>query len=196
MRVLLFAAAFLAAAASAHADPVRYDLDPAHTQVAFRIDRFGFNAVLGQFDQVSGEVILDEANPARSSVRATIQVASVSSGNPTRDEHLREARWLNAAQFPTIEFQSTNVRLIDATTAEVTGNLTLLGQTHPVTLNVRLNRAGALPNNQRQAAGFSATGRLNRSAFGSTTGANVIGDLVTIEIEALAVVPAAAAPAR
>lgn len=196
MRVLLIAAAFLAAAASAHAEPVRYDLDPAHTQVAFRIDRFGFNAVLGQFDQVTGEVIIDEANPARSSVRATIQVASVSSGNPTRDEHLREARWLNAAQFPTIEFQSTNVRLIDATTAEVTGNLTLLGQTHPVTLNVRLNRIGALPNNQRQAAGFSATGRLNRSAFGSTTGPNLIGDLVTIEIEALAVVPAAATPAR
>lgn len=196
MRALLIAAAMFAAVAStAHAQPVRYEIDPAHTQVAFRIDRFGFNSVLGQFDQISGEIIIDQSNPAQSSVNAVIQVASVSSGNATRDEHLREPRWLNAAQFPTIEFRSTNVRLIDATTAEVTGNLTLLGQTHPVTLNVRLNRIGALPSNQRQAAGFSATGRLNRSVWGSTTGPNLIGDAVTIEIEALAVVPAAA-PAR
>lgn len=195
MRALLFAAALFAAGA-AHADPVTYEIDPAHTQVAFRIDRFGFNSVLGQFDQVSGQIILDEANPAASSVTAVIQVASISSGNATRDEHLREPRWLNAAQYPTIEFRSTNVRLIDRNNAEVTGNLTLLGQTHPVTLQVRLNRLGALPNNQRQAAGFSATGRLSRSMFGSTTGPNLIGDLVQIEIEALGVVPATPAPAR
>ena len=58
MRALMFAAALFAAGA-AHADPVTYVLDPAHTQVAFSIDRFGFNRVLGQFDQVEGEVILD-----------------------------------------------------------------------------------------------------------------------------------------
>ncbi|HRK64033.1 MAG TPA: YceI family protein [Terricaulis sp.] len=192
MRALIFAAAMLMAPA-AFAEPVRYALDPAHTQVAFRIDRFGFNSVLAQFDAVEGEVLIDEANPANSSVRAVIQTASISAGNETRDEHLREPRWLNAAGFPTIIFQSTAVRLTSATTADVTGNLTLLGQTHPVTMQVTLNRHGPLPNNQRQAAGFSATGTLNRSAFGSTTGANVIGDAVRFEIEALAVVPAAPA---
>ncbi|HYD73202.1 MAG TPA: YceI family protein, partial [Candidatus Binatia bacterium] len=71
------------------AEPVRYALDPAHTQVAFTIERFGFNNVLGRFEDVSGEIVLDEANPAASSVRATIQVASVDSSNDTRDEHLR-----------------------------------------------------------------------------------------------------------
>ena len=191
MRALIFAIAMLAAPA-AFAEPVRYALDPAHTQVAFRIDRFGFNSVLAQFDAVEGEVILDEANPANSSVRAVIQTASISAGDPTRDEHLREPRWLNAAGFPTITFQSTSVRLTSETTADVTGDLTLLGQTHPVTMQVTLNRRGPLPNNQRQAAGFSATGSLNRSAFGSTTGAQVIGDAVRFEIEALAVVPAPA----
>lgn len=191
MRALIFAAAMLMAPA-AFAEPVRYVLDSSHTQVAFRIDRFGFNSVLGQFDQVEGEVILDEANPANSSVRAVIQTASVSAGNTTRDEHLREPRWLNAAGFPTITFESTSVRIIDATHAEVTGNLTLLGQTHPASMTVTLNRRGPLPNNQRQAAGFSATGSLNRSTWGSATGANVIGDAVRFEIEALAVVPAPA----
>lgn len=191
MRILLFALALFAVGA-ARAEPVTYVLDPAHTQVSFTIDRFGFNNVLGRFEDVAGEVVLDEANPANSSVRATIQVGSVDSSNDTRDEHLRGERWLNAAQFPTMEFRSTAVRIIGDNHAEVTGDLTLLGQTHPVTLDVRLNRLGPLPNNQRQAAGFTATGSLARSGWGSTTAAQVIGDNVSIRIEALAVVPQAA----
>jgi polyisoprenoid-binding protein YceI len=190
MRALMFAAALFAAGA-AHADPVTYVLDPAHTQVAFSIDRFGFNRVLGQFDQVEGEVILDEANPANSSVRAVVQIASVDAGNATREEHLRGERWLNAAQFPTMEFRSTSVRLVSETRAEVTGELTLLGQTHPLTLNVTLNRIADAPNNQRRTAGFSATGQLSRGAWGSATAPNLIGDAVSIQIEALAQVPAA-----
>ncbi|MCR6645600.1 MAG: YceI family protein [Terricaulis sp.] len=146
--------------------------------------------MLGQFGQVEGELVLDEARPANSSVRATIHTGSLQSGNATRDEHLREPRWLNAAGFPTITFESTAVRLISETRAEVTGNLTLLGQTHPVTLDVTLNRIGPLPNNQRQAAGFSATGSFNRSLWGSSTGSGAIGDAVRFEIEALAIVPA------
>src|SRR5262245_34167498 len=129
MRALIFAAV-LAASGAAFAEPVAYTLDPTHTQVAFSIDRFGFNRVLGRFEDVSGQLILDETNPANSSVRATIQVASVDSSNDTRDGHLRGDRWLNAAQFPTIEFRSTAVRLTGAQTAEVTGDLVMLGQTH------------------------------------------------------------------
>jgi polyisoprenoid-binding protein YceI len=160
--------------------------------VAFTIERFGFNNVLGRFETVSGEVVLDQANPAASSVHAVIQVGSVDSSNDTRDEHLRGERWLNATQFPTMEFRSTSVRITGENRAEVIGDLTLLGQTHPVTLDVRLNRMGPLPNNQRQAAGFTATGTLQRSAWGSTGAAQLIGNDVSIRIEALAVVPAAA----
>lgn len=188
---MIFAAALFAAGA-AQAEPVTYTLDPAHTQVGFTIDRFGFNRVIGLFDTVSGELVLDEANPANSSVHAVVQIASVDSGNDTRDSHLREQRWLNATQFPTMEFRSTSVRLTGERTAEVTGNLTLLGQTHPLTLNVTLNNIGPAPNNQRPTAGFSATGTLSRAAWGSATGAQVIGDSVSIQIEALAQVPAAA----
>lgn len=191
MRALFFAAALFAAGA-AHAEPVTYALDPAHTQVAFSIDRFGFNRVLGQFDAVEGQLILDEANPANSSVRAVVQIGSVSSGNATRDEHLRGNRWLNAEQFATMSFESTSVRLISDTRAEVTGNLTLMGQTHPLTLDVTLNRIADAPNNNRRTAGFSATGTLDRTVWGLATAANMIGNTVTIQIEALAQVPAAA----
>ena len=192
MRSLILAAAALFAAGAAQAEPVTYTLDPAHTQVAFSIDRFGFNRVLGQFDTVEGQLILDEANPANSSVRATVQIASVSSGNATRDEHLRGARWLNAEQFTTMSFESTSVRLISDTRAEVTGNLTLLGQTHPLVLDVTLNRIADAPNNNRRTAGFSATGTLDRTHWGLATAAGMIGNNVTISIEALAQVPAAA----
>lgn len=185
MRALIFAVAACAAGA-AHAEPVTYTLDPAHTQVAFSVDRFGFNHVLGRFEDVSGELILDEANPAASSVRATIQTASVDSGNDTRDGHLRGERWLQAAQFPAMEFRSTSVQLIDERRAQVIGDLTLIGQTHPVTLEVTLNRTGPAPNNNRPTAGFSATGSLARSGWGMTGAANLIGDIVTIQIEALA----------
>jgi polyisoprenoid-binding protein YceI len=194
MRALLFAIALFAAGA-AHAEPVTYTLDPAHSQVGFTIDRFGFNRVLGRFDQVSGEVVLDEANPANSSVRATIQLSNLTSGDATRDAHIREPRWLNAPQFPTMEFQSTSVRLTGDRTAEVTGNLTLLGQTHPVTLNMTLNHLGPNPANQRPTAGFSGTGTLTRSTWGSTLAQGRIGDEVQITVEALALGAAAPAPA-
>jgi polyisoprenoid-binding protein YceI len=188
MRVLIFVAAMFAAG-GAYAEPVRYVLDPAHTQVAFTIDRLGFTHILGGFEAVEGELILDEENPAASSVRATIQVASLDAGNDTRDEHVRSDRWLNAAQFPTMEFRSTGVRLVSETRAEVTGDLTLMGQTHPVTLDVTLNKIddGA---NGRRAAGFSATGSLTRSQWGLSRGVPNIGDEVSIRIETLAQVPA------
>jgi polyisoprenoid-binding protein YceI len=188
MRALVFAFALLTASA-AHAED-RFTLDPAHTQVAFTISRMGFTHVLGRFDQTAGEVVLDQATPTNSSVHAIIQVASITSGNPTRDEHLRSDRWLDATQFPTMEFQSTSVRVLGDNHAEVTGNLTLHGVTAPVVLDVTLNQVGAGRNGGTM-AGFSATAKISRATFGMTGGAPAIGDEVTIQIEALAVPPAA-----
>lgn len=169
----------------------QYVLDPAHTQVAFSIERFGFTFILGRFDTVEGALLLDQARPENSNVTATIQTASVSSGNATRDEHLRSARWLDAAQFPTMQFRSTSVRRTGDQSAEVTGDLSLHGATHPVTLTVSLNQIGRNPANGSQAAGFSATGTLSRAQFGMNTAPQLIGDEARINIEALSVVPAA-----
>jgi polyisoprenoid-binding protein YceI len=118
-----------------------------------------------------------------------IEVASLSSGNATRDEHLRSERWLDAAQFPTMRFQSTSVLPAGESAADVTGDLTLHGVTAPVTLHVTLNQFGPAPNNQRPAAGFSATGTVSRTVFGIATAPQLIGDEVTITIEALAQPP-------
>jgi polyisoprenoid-binding protein YceI len=210
MRALVFALAAIAAAACASTDgaqaqnggqatvaaaasagATRYVLDPEHTQIGFSVPRFGFNNVLARFDNVSGEVTLDQAHPERSSVTATVRIADLSTGNPTRNEHVSGPRWLNAAQYPTMEFRSTWVQVTGENTATVTGDLTLLGQTHPLTLNVTLNRIGPAPSNQLASAGFTATGALSRAAWGSTTAAQLIGDTVTFTIEALGQAPAA-----
>lgn len=185
MRALVLAFAFLALGAGAAAAQDRYALDPAHTQAAFSIDRFGYNHVIGFFRITDGAVVLDTANPANSSVTASIDVASIAAGDPTREEHLRSERWLNAAAYPTMAFRSTSVRVIDDTHAQVTGDLTIRDQTRPVTLDVTLNRLGPEPARQRQAAGFTATGVISRSAFGINGAANLIGDEVRLTIEAL-----------
>lgn len=202
MRTFIYAAAVLALALGGAATPQPafsqetpaeahvFTLDPAHTQVGFSIDRFGFNYVLGQFDAIAGEVHLDQANPENSSVSATIQTASLSAGHALRDEHLRGERWLDAAQFPTIEFRSTSVQRTGEQTADVTGDLTMHGVTHPVILAVTLNKLGPNPASQAPAAGFSATATLSRAQFGITTAENLIGDEVRITIEALAVAAA------
>lgn len=219
MRALLFVAALIVAPA-AFAEPVNYRLDPRHSQIGFVADRFGFNSVLGRFDSVTGEVVLDEANPSRSSVHAVVQMANYNSGDsrplaadcPTtpppqgtpprpecsggRDEHLEGANWLKVVQFPTMEFTSTSVQQRDATHATVVGNLTFMGQTHPLTLDVTLNKIGPLPNNPNaRAAGFTATGTLHRATWGLDIAAGRIGDDIAFRIEALAVPVAAAAPA-
>jgi polyisoprenoid-binding protein YceI len=203
---VLFAAAALAGCATPSAAQAQgaqaplqsqnYVLDSAHTQITFSISRFGFTHILGRFDAVAGAVTLDQVHPENSNVTATIQTASLSSGDATRDEHLRSARWLDAAQFPTMQFHSTAVRRTGDQTAEIAGELTLHGATHPVTLAVSLNQIGRNPANGGQAAGFSATGALSRTQFGVGAGVptTLIGDDVRISIEALAA--AAATPAQ
>ena len=176
--------------------PVTYTIDPVHTQVAFSVDRFGLNRVIGAFNVAGGEIVLDEAHPERSSVRATIQVSSLTTNNPERDGFLRGQFWLRAEAFPTMEFRSTAVRLTGPQTAEVTGDLTLAGVTAPVSFNVTLNRRGTDPATRRAAVGFSATGSLLRAQFGVRT-APPIGNEVLFFIEALGLTgEAAPAPVR
>ena len=188
----LFAALTVCAAVGFSATPslaaeVAYKLDSSHTETMFIIDRFGFNSVIGIFGESEGTIWLDEAAPEKSRVEATIQVGSLQSGHATRDEHLKAERWLNVAKSPTMSFKSTKVEKTGPDTARVTGDMTIMGVTLPATLDVKLNKIGKAPNNQKQQAGFTITGAISRKAFGSATAAGMIGDSVSIRIEALAI---------
>lgn len=187
LAAMIASAAVAATAAPAFAAEVAYGMDPAHTETTFTIDRFGFTSVIGIFAKSEGTIWLDEAAPEKSRVEATVSVDSLFTGDATRDQHVKGERWLNAAKSPTMTFKSTKVQKTGADTAKVTGDMTIMGVTQPVVLDVKLNKIGTAPNNQKKQAGFTITGSVSRKAFGSSGAAGVIGDAVAIRIETLAV---------
>ncbi|MFP3943324.1 MAG: YceI family protein [Alphaproteobacteria bacterium] len=178
--------AMVLGAAPAAAKPEAYELDPAHTQVLFSVERFGFTRILGFFEETEGTVRIDEEDPGRSSVNTVIRTASLDSGDEKRDEALRGKFWFDTAAHSEIRFRSTSVEPTGPGSAKVTGKLTVKGVTRSVTLDVKLLKTGQDPATQRQAAGFSASTQISRADFGMTTAANLIGDRVDIRIYALA----------
>jgi polyisoprenoid-binding protein YceI len=115
-------------------------------------------------------------------VTATVDPASVDTGSASFDEKLRGATWLNTAKFPTISFASTALVMTGANTGKMTGDLTFLGVTKPVTLDVTWNGVGSgmMPETR---TGFSATGTIKRTDFGFGTYVPVISDMVDLILE-------------
>ena len=187
LAALIATAAVATTAAPAFAAEVAYKLDAAHTETTFTIDRFGFTSIIGIFAKSEGTIWLDEAAPEKSRVEATVTVDSLLTADPTRDQHVKGERWLNAAKNPTMTFKSTKVEKTGDMTAKVTGDMTIMGVTQPAVLDVKLNKIGTAPNNQKKQAGFTITGTVSRKAFGSAGAAGIIGDAVAIRIETLAV---------
>ena len=181
----MFALALWATSAPAIAGDT-YVIDPSHTHVQFSVLRFGFNDVIGTFTDVSGEISLDEMNPEKSTVTAQIGVDSLETSDPTRNEHLAGNFWFNTATFGEIRFSSTAVTQHNDKMATVTGDLTLLGVTKPVSLDVTLNKVGVDPATKKPSIGLSATGMLDRTDWDMKTAVNLIGAEVEIRIETLA----------
>lgn len=173
-------AAGLAATPALAADT--YALDPSHVALSFTVDHLGFSDVRGQFDEMEGTLTLDEADPTNSSVTITIQADSIDTGWDARDQHIRQPDFLNVAEYPTIVFESTSVEMTGDETATVTGDLTMLGQTHPVTLDVVLNGLGENPLSGTPTVGFSATTEVDRTRFGNETFAPAIGTVLPVEL--------------
>ncbi len=187
MKSAILFAALLGGAASAAAAPVRYTLDPPHTQVIFSWDHLGFSHPSGEFGQVQGTLVYDADAPSKSSVRVSIRVKSLDTHVPALDKQLLGPHFLDAEKYPTIAFVSTQVRPAGKSRFVVEGDLTVHGVTHPVTLNVTLNKACSYPMLDAPALGFGATGRFNRSAFGVGEGIPMVGDALQVTISAEAI---------
>lgn len=188
----LAVSAACATPAEADAPAQVFEIDNEHTHIVWGVERFGFTDTVGTFADVSGSLLLVEDNPEASQVSAVIALAGLRSDLPQREDIVRGPHWLNADQFPTIEFKSSSVTLLvtedcPETCARVDGEMTLKGITAPLSLDVRLNKVGMDPVTKKQAAGFSATGAFQRSVFGVTTAIGPIGDTVEFRIEALAI---------
>ncbi len=188
MKRLFLAAALALAATPALAEPVAYTIDASHTQTTFQVDRFGFTTIFGAFTASEGTIWIDEADPSKSRVEAQVTTASLVAGDPNRDDHLKGARWLNAEKNAVITFKSTKVTPTGKDTADVAGDFTLNGVTKPVVFKVKLNKIGVAPGSNKQSAGFTITGEIDRTDYGITVASGLIGNKVGIRIEALAVV--------
>ena len=162
----------------------KYNLDKPHTQIIFSVNHLGFTNSYGKFTDYAGTLNFDEAQPEKSNVDVTIQTSSLNMDDEKWNEHLKSKDFFNVVQFPTMTFKSTKVEVTGDHTANVTGDLTLLGVTKPVTLVVTHNKTGKHPMKDIMASGFSATGTLKRSDFGMGYGVPMVGDEVKLIIEA------------
>ncbi len=174
------------AATVAGAEPARYDLDPAHTTIAFLVDHVGYARTLGLFAEISGSFVYDTETQDLSEVVVTVATPSVETLNDARDEHVRSGDFLGVEDHPEMVFTATGGTPAGDTAGTVEGALTLLGQTLPLTLDVTLNKAEAYPfGHGRFTLGLSARGSLLRSDWGMDYGVanGLVGDEVTLIIE-------------
>jgi polyisoprenoid-binding protein YceI len=199
--ILLAAVAFVAGGAQA---ATRYEIDPAHSKASFTIRHMMVTNVRGELGGVSGEVMLDDKDPAKSTVKATIDVKTLNTGVDKRDAHLKSADFFDVEKFPTMTFESTKVsKGTKKGSWKVEGNLTLHGVTKPVTLEVdELTEPVKNPMMGGVVErGASATTTINRKDFGMTwagpaleKGGVVLGDEVKVAIDVELQEKAAAAP--
>lgn len=168
-----------------------YKIDPAHTNLSFRVSHLGYSHYTADFDRVEGALQFDPANPSAMSLQVSIDPKSLDLNTPPAgflDEMLGKG-FFDAAAFPSMTFKSTKVAVTGPKTADVTGDLTLHGVTKPVTLAVTFNGGYAANAFDGARIGFSAKGSLKRSDFGIGAGLPApgtnfgVGDTVEITIE-------------
>jgi polyisoprenoid-binding protein YceI len=187
------AAAVLAVSAVAvQAQVKEFKIDPAHSEADFSIKHMAVSTVHGSFHAVAGTIKLDEANLAKSSVEATIEVGSVDTGVAARDGHLKSPDFFDTAKFPTMTFKSTSVAKVAGGYA-VTGELTMHGVTKSVVLALEAPGKPEMDPKGKAHRGFVATTTLNRKDFGLNwggalpSGDAMLGNDVKIEIDVEAV---------
>ena len=177
--IILAALAILPLKAVIGAD---YTVDPGHTYVSFAISHLGFSTMRGKFDKQSGSLQFDPASK-KASVMIEIDAASIDTGHAKRDAHLQSPDFLNAVENPTITFKSTSATWSGNKPATVTGDLTILGVSKPVTLTITSMHCGPNPFSKKETCGFDATGSIKRTDFGVTYGAPAIGEVLDLQIE-------------
>ena len=177
------------ASATTAADPITFDIDPRHSSVGFQVRHLGLSRVNGVFRTFEGSFTYDPDDPTSSRVSVTIDTASLDTGVERRDNHLRSGDFLEVDTYPTITFESTSVRVIDAEHLEIEGDLTIRSTSRKVVMATEF--LGMAPRRGGQTSAFEATLTINRHDYGLVwnnlmEGLQVVGDEVkiTIQVEA------------
>jgi polyisoprenoid-binding protein YceI len=173
-------------------------VDTPHSEAAFQVRHF-VTKVRGRFNDFTGTINVDRANPTASSVELKINTASLDTAHPGRDKHLRSADFFDVEKFPEITFRSTKIVPRGQNQYEVTGNFTMHGVTREITVPVSF--LGFMGSGPGEKAGFSADFTLNRKDYGIVwnraldAGGTVLGDEVFVSVNIEANPPKPAPPA-
>ncbi len=188
-RLALSVCAILALGVLVHAttpavSAANWRIDPARTHIAFAVDAVGYPRTHGEFRRFEGRISVDFKHPDKSSVAFHVQSASVDVGSKWFDDYLRSAAFLDAARFPSIDFVSNSVAKIDDHTIRVTGDLTLLGVTQPLSVDVAVRREAAAGSAR---LAFLARTNIDRLEFGMNSGFPLVSRDVELVISSEAV---------
>jgi len=180
----LFSAAMMSQPASA--ESVKYEMDKDHLSIGFLVEHIGYMKQLGMFLEAEGSFNYDKDSKTLSDLTLTIQSDSVFTNHKRRDDHLKGSDFLSAREFPEITFKMTGAQETGETTGTITGELTLIGVTKLVSLDVTLNKIGKYPfAHKKEVIGISARGSFNRSDFGMNYAVQngFVGDEIALIIE-------------
>lgn len=170
MRSTLFAlAAASLFATAAHAAPAQYAIDPTHTFATFEIDHFGASTNRARFDKKQGAVEFDKAAKT-GKVEVTLDMTSVNSGTAAFDKHLKSKDIFNTDQYPVSKFVSDKFVFDGDKLKEVTGQLTLNGQTHPITIKANKFTCYESPMLKREVCGGDFEATIDRTQWGVSYG--------------------------
>lgn len=188
--IAVAAAATMAFVPAGAARASEWQVDPDHTTAQFSVRHMMVTSVSGHFERITGTVNLDDKDPSRSAIEVNIDAASITTRNAKRDAHLKSPDFFDVAKHPKITFKSTKVQKVGKDRYNVTGDLTMRGVTHPVTLAVVGPTAPVKNPGGAMARGVAATGKISRKLWGLTwnqgleAGGVLVGDEVELRIDA------------
>jgi polyisoprenoid-binding protein YceI len=182
----------------AFAGTTTWQIDPKHSSAQFAVTHLMISTVRGEFHQLNGTVVVDDADISKSSVNVTIDATTVDTREPDRDKHLMSADFFDVAKYPTMVFKSTKVESAGPGRLKITGDLTIRGVTKQAILEVSAPKPPIKDPWGLQRTAVSGSTRINRQDFGVAwnktldAGGVVVGDEVNINLDVEMVVPAAA----
>jgi polyisoprenoid-binding protein YceI len=161
----------------------RYVLDKSHAKIVFAINHLGFSTYYGFFGDLAGSLDLNSAAPQKSAVTVSLEIGkSLVTNDAKLDDKLKSEAFFDVEKFPTATFKSTAIKMTGRNAGTLTGDLTLHGVTHAVTLKATFNGAGTPPMTKLYVVGFNAAGTIKRSDFGIKNFIPLVGDEVELKI--------------
>ncbi|KQV95314.1 MULTISPECIES: YceI family protein [Streptomyces] len=169
-----------------------YTIDASHSTIGFTVRHAMVTNVKGKFDEFSGSLHLDGGDPSASTASIDVKMDSIDTGSEDRDGHLKSADFFKIEEFPTMTFRSTKAEALGDEDYRITGDLTILGTTKPLTIDLEFNGAAKDPfGNER--VGFEGKAEIKRSEWGLTwnaaleTGGVLISDKIKLSFDISAI---------